>query len=506
MKKTVFKLLNALIAAVMILLVVSSCVGEVKSDTDTSRPDSTLPDSSTAGEGSNPANVDSQGRILDTVPTDTLDYGNKKVTILTWSDVEHEEFKTADQTGEPVNDAIYMRNLTVEERLGVNLQFISTPGNGDNIANWVKYVQNSIQAGDKTFDIMASYSLSIASTANAGYCYDLLDADCTYLNFNMPWWPDRLITEATINDKLYFCSGDISANALYMMYVCYVNNDIVKNMNLPNVFELVDNNKWTYAKFLEMCSGVYFDKDGSGTKTVGDQYGYMTSGIHCDPWFYGSGALIVDKDANGNLQMSPTFGGEKVINTLEMLNRLLYNTNDGIYTSSVQHQKEFNNGNILFVTDRARIAITVLISESLHFSIVPFPKYDEGQEKFVTVMGNPFTLYALPINASSEDLPMLSAVLETYASESYRKVTPALYETTLKIKYVQEADSARMYDIIRENLTFDLGRIFADVLVKQSAFRNAVANNAAGTWSSTIKGYSKVMPKLLEKIVTAYGG
>ena len=116
----------------------------------------------------------------------------------------------------------------------------------------------------------------------------------------------------------------------------------------------------------------------------------------------------------------------------------------------------------------------------------------------------PLHLYGIPINAVSDNLPMLSAVIEVYASESYRKLTPALYEITLKTKYVQNEDSARMYDIIRENLTFDLGRIFSSVLIGQGAFRDAVLNNTAGTWASKIRGYEKVIPKLLEKLITAY--
>jgi hypothetical protein len=501
MKKAVLlKLLCIVIAAFLVLFLFAACTD---SKEDEEKETTTVLGDDTS-EDTGPSNVDENGYILDTVPTDTLNY-DRTVTLLYWSDVEHEEFVSEKQTGEPVNDAIFLRNMAVEDRLGIDLGFISTPANASNVANWVTFVRTDIESGTRSFDLMGAYSLSIASTASNGLCYNLLDPDCEYLNFEMPWWPDRLITEATINDKLYFCSGDISANALYMMYVCYVNNSIVEDRNLPNVFELVDNNQWTYTKFLEMCEGIYEDKNGNGLKDVGDQFGYMTGTIHMDPWFYGSGALIVDKDTNGNLRMSPTFGGEKVIKTLEMLNRMLHDTNDGIATgSTVYHQNQFNNGNLLFTTDRARIAITKLTSEDLDFSIVPFCKYDEAQESFVTVMGNPFTLYGIPINAVADDLPMLSAVIEVYASESYRKLTPALYEITLKTKYVQNEDSARMYDIIRENLTFDLGRIFSSVLIGQTSFRNAVLNNTGGTWASTIRGYEKVLPKQLDKLITAY--
>ncbi len=497
------RLLCFAVSALMVLCVFAACAkgseGNEGETTNVAGGDVT-----TVDETKDPT-VDKNGYILDTIP-DSLDYGGKIVTILTWADVEHEEFVATEQTGEAVNDAIYLRNFAVEDRLGIDLQFISTNGDADEINNWVNYVQTAIQSGANSFDIMAGYSLSMAATANAGYCYNLLDSECEYLNFNMPWWPDRLISEATINNKLFFASGDISANALYMMYVCYVNNDIVTDMNLPNVFELVDNNQWTYAKFIEMCTGVYNDLNGNGIKDVGDRYGYMTSGIHTDPWFYGSGALFVDKDANGNLQMSPSFSGERVIKSLEMVNNLLYNTNDGLYTSSVQHQKEFNNGNLLFISDRARVSFKVLISDTLHFSIVPFPKYDENQEKFVTVMGNPFTLYALPIDSKSDELPMLSAVIETYASESFRKLTPAVFEVTLKTKYVQDAESARMYDIIRENLTFDLGRIFSNVLINQGAPRTAISTNAAGAWANTVKASTKIMATKLAALSKVFEG
>lgn len=499
--KTNLRLLCLVLAALMSVCVLTACVtgeGENEQTTPASQnPSDTTPVDTTPSDEGNEF-------VSDNVP-DELDYANQAITLLYWADVEHEEFSAADQTGEGVNDAIYYRNMAIEDRLGIKMEFVSTNGDSGEWSNWVKYVQTAVQSGANTFDVMAGYSLSMAATATNGLCYNLLDSECQYLDFDMPWWPSRLLTEATINNKLYFASGDISANVLYMMYVCYVNTDLSTNLGLPSVFELVDNNQWTYDKFIEMCKGAYADKDGSGAKTVGDQFGYMSSGIHVDPWFYGSGALIVDKDGEGNLKMSDSFGGERVIKTIEMLNGLFYNTDDALYTDSVKHQNEFNNGNLLFATDRARIAITRLISEDLSFSIVPFPKFDTNQESYVTVMGNPFTLYGIPIDAKSDKLPMLSAYLETYASESYRQVTPALYEITLKVKYVQEENSARMYDIIRENVTFDIGRIFDKTLGAQTAFKSAIANNQSN-WASVTKSYSKTMPKKLEKIIKNYEG
>lgn len=502
MKKSTFARLGCLLLALLMLMCVAIACAQPGDGEDTT----TTAAGDTPDTPNDPSGDETTSSLYedDDVP-DGLNYG-KTITLLYWSDREHEEFEVEDTTGDKVNDAIYNRNLQIEDRLGITMAFISTPGDSGELNNWVNYVTNSLQGGGGEFDVFASYSLSMAATASKGMCYNLLDDECTYLNFDKPWWPDRLITEATINNKLYFASGDISANALYMMYVTFVNNDIVEEMNLPNVYELVQNNEWTYEKFLSMCENVYIDQNADGIKNDGDRFGYMTYGIHADPWFYGSGALIVDKDANGNLQLSDTYGGEKVIKTLEMLNNAMWNTNDVIYGSSQgKHQKEFNAGNLLFATDRCRISIRDFDNEDLDFSIVPFPKYDSAQENFVTILGNPFTLYAIPIDAGEDELPMLSAYLEVYASESYRLITPELFDVSLKYRYTNDPNAAEMYDLIRTNLSFDIGRIFSKVLTGQGDFRTAIAKDAANTWASKSKAIKKQMPALLDKLISAYG-
>ncbi len=513
MKKSLYlRLVCMVIAALMLFCTFVACAdsGDDTPDdgADTTTPTADVDDPAVSGDDqpteTTPSDIDENGFKKDDVPED-LQFPDKTITMLTWSDVEHEEFMVEEQTGDNVADAIFYRNLTIEERLGITMDFVSTEGDSGYMAAWTKYIQTSIQAGGGEFDVTAGYSRAQASAASKGLLYDLLDDGCEYLNFDMPWWPNKLIDEATINDKLYFASGDISANALYMMYVVFVNTKILTDVGLESVYSLVDNNKWTYDKFIQMCSNVYIDQDGSGDKSVGDRFGYMTSGIHTDPWFYGSGALIVDKDAQGNLQFAESFKSERTISALEKINGLLHNTSDGIYTPDTEHQREFDKGNLLFATDRCRIAITRFESEDLEYSIAPFPKFDEAQENYVTVMGNPFTLYALPIDSKDDELPMLSAFLEVYASESYRQLTPQLFEVSIKVKYTQDNDAARMYDIIRESLCFDIGRIFDSALIGQGAWRNAVKNNMTN-WASSAKQYERIMNKKLGTLIEAYEG
>ena len=103
-KAIILKLMCVFVAALLALSLLAACTENKEGEDETT----TVPGYETSPEETTPSNVDSNGYILDTVPTDTLGYGGRAVTLLYWSDVEHEEFVSEKQTGEPVNDAIFL--------------------------------------------------------------------------------------------------------------------------------------------------------------------------------------------------------------------------------------------------------------------------------------------------------------------------------------------------------------------------------------------------------------
>ena len=61
-----------------------------------------------------------------------------------------------------------------------------------------------------------------------------------------------------------------------------------------------------------------------------------------------------------------------------------------------------------------------------------------------------------------------------------------------------------MYDLVRDSIQFDLGRIFTTPLrnISYSPFRSA-CNGGQTNWASIIKAEAKVMQKALDGIVTS---
>jgi len=403
------------------------------------------------------------------------------VSILYWSDVERPEFDIEDITGDAVNDAIFNRNVTVESRLGVTLNWVPTKGNFNNQKNFVEQCRTGNLDG--TYDIFAGYSMTAATIAMQGYSQDILNLQ--YIDLEKPWWPDSLLSQATINDKLYFLSGDISTMMLHMMYVVLFNKDMITDFSLEadNPYDLVSSNKWTISKMLSMCENMYDDcGDTKGEKDIGDRYGYVTTDINLDGFFTCAGLKTVEKGENG-LIISPEFGSAKAEELCE--NLIAFFKEDYALVkkaSGFSSAKIFAENRALFTMDRAYITTSpsmLAVGDDINFGVVPCPKHDTKQANYVTMLGFPYTMYS--VSSASKNPDAAAATLECLGSEGYRQVTPQLYETVMKVRYVRDEVSSAMYDLIKSCVYIDLGRIFTSEMnnLTYSIFRNTVRDQTS---------------------------
>ena len=497
MNVTYFSRLVCLLLTCLLLLPLVACgKSEETPEVTTEAPVGEA--TTSAGGDAVTENTDNADALYDRFYLEPVDFGEEEVTLLYWSDREHEEFYVESQTGDLVNDAIYMRNQTVEERLGINFAYATEKGDASNEKTFAAKVNTSISAGDHAYDLVAAHSYTIGLCATQDLLYNLSDIE--YVDFEKPWWPDKLIGQATINDKLFFVSGDISANVIYMMYVTFFNKDMVETYHLEDPYTLVENGKWTVDKQLEMCKGLYSDLNGNGAKDIGDQYGQYAYTLHLDSFLWGSDIIVLDTSGDTPV-FSADFLGEKTLNLQEKVKGFFYDTSDGyLLTENSKVSQHFAAGLSLFWNDRCRQAISFAEKE-INYGIIPIPKYDESQENYATLWGNPFSLYAIPKDSVTPD--MAGAVLECMASESYRKISPALYEVALKLKYSQDDVSAKMFDIAKSSVVFDLGRILSNALSgPASTWQKAITGSVS--WTTTIKAQEKPWNKQLEKMLQVF--
>lgn len=472
------------------LLAAVSCGGDgEKANDDTTISD----DTTTAGQ---------ETTVQDSLPSD-LNYGGETFTMLVNGSVGAPEFFVDEQNGDVVNDAIYDRNARVSERLNVNFKFIEEPGAFNERKTFAQRVSQSVLANDSTYDAVAGYSMAIASLAADNMLIDLNSTE--YIDLAKPWWSQNLMSQSSVNGKLYFASGDISTTLTYMMYAMYFNKNIMAANNIEEPYDLVLDGKWTLDKLLELSTGVYQDLNGDGQKSVDDDlFGLETYAVYVDPYFYSCGLRTTELDADGVPQISTLFGIEQTQALIEKLVNAFFATNDCVISGydSKELYKYFEQNRFMFSAREVQYGVTNLRNADFEYGILPMPKWDEAQEDYYTIASFPYSLYCIPLDAKDSD--MSSAVLEALASESSKLITPAVFEVALKVKYSSDDKMAQMYDIIRASMTYDFGRVFTDNLdsLTYSMFRDSVVGentNWASTYAKKEKTLQSKMDKLLEK-------
>jgi hypothetical protein len=235
------------------------------------------------------------------------------------------------------------------------------------------------------------------------------------------------------------------------------------NYEIEDLYGLVKSGKWTLPKLLEISREISEDLNGDGIMNEHDRYGllYYRDGIPA--FFAGCNEFIARKDADDLPYMS--FNSEKVFSALDAIYDVIYDTDVAFHTMRAFGDGGFIiRGGAMFQNDQALLMyirmteIENLRSMDTDFGILPFPKYDESQTDYISLV-NSFIGSALCVPATA-DPDISGAVLEAMAYESRYTLKPAYYEVTLKTKVGRDSESEDMLDIIFSNMNYDIGGIF----------------------------------------------
>ena len=440
-----------------------------------------------------------QYAVTDNLPSD-LDFGGE--TIRVWlREVDtvfytNEWEFTEEIKGEIFNDRLYERELKVEERLNVNIEktMMITP---------FQKALKSIKADDDEFDMICDNAYDLASQALEGIYVDL--ANFPYIDYSMPWWPDTIIKDVTINNRMYSVTGDITPSVLGFMNCIFFNKNIAANYEISGLYDLVFSGKWTFDKYSEFAKQVYKDVNGDGVPDKEDLFGVTTSDYY-DVYFSAFEIPMTTTNADGSLSLAL---GEKFYEAynrlrefsmdISSLPQVISNNNEAVnYSNDVEF---FANGQLLFFGGLLRFSEYYRAMEA-DYGILTVPKWDEHQEGYHTTSHANYSLLSVPITVPQERRNTIGAVIEALASEGYRTVTPAYFDTTLKDKYSRDEETLKVLDILRNGLEFQPVMIYyksmGDML---HLFRYACYPQ--NTYDNMVSYYEKNVPKF-EKAINKF--
>jgi len=453
------KVITLLLALCMVLCMFVACKpSEQKPGESTPAPGGSTP---APGE-STPAEEEEVNAYEEIGLPDGLNYDSSEFTIVHWNEGNAEFFvDEEDQNGDPINDAIFKRNLYTEDLLGIELNFIHNEYTGNSAGemnNWCDRLNNIMSDPSTPVDIFASYSRVLSSATVRGLNQDVSIYE--NLDLTKEWWPSAIIDELSIDGKLFIITGELSTNVLHNMYAIFYNKTMAEAYGLPDMIELVENNEWTIDKMIEVTSVGYQDMTADG-KTPDDQFGMAFAWWCADALIQGADFKILEssKEDGQYVKITDDFYSEtfdafvgKLGNwakTASVFDDANYNGDSGT---------AFNEGRAIFLINVVSTGFG-LQETDIDYAILPAPLRDKDQTTgYRTCLGNTYTNYGMA--RGCRDGERAAAVLATLGYYGNMYTTPAIFDVTFKGKFSKDPAMMDMFDRIRGGICFDMGLLY----------------------------------------------
>ena len=418
---------------------------------------------------------------------DNIDFGGAKVIVLgPDSDIFKYEILTDELNSEPVNDSVFNRQKYVEDRLNVVLEetFIDTDSFNNEVAK-----QHA--SGDNNYQMFAGSTVWFAQCVFDGYLTDLYEVD--YLDFSRPWWSGLFIKEAEVGGRLFLTTGSLALTTNRFIYVMFYNKRLTDDYSssipeLGDIYNIVNDGKWTYDMMRSLAGGIYEDLNGNSEKDAEDLYGFNMYDF--DAAWSGFDMRILGRDEDGWL--TPDLNEDKVFDAYEKLRQLVFETEGSFVDDSLEKAEEmFAGGLLMFAEGEMKSAETpALRNMADEYGLIPFPKYDEAQKNYYSGAHDQYVSFSIPV--TNPDPGTTGAVMEAMASFAYRDTVPKYLDIALKGKYMSDAYSRRMVDLITGGFRVDAGWIYNKFIGGLgSAFRDTIKENEK-SFASTYTTYYRM--------------
>ena len=133
------------------------------------------------------------------------------------------------------------------------------------------------------------------------------------------------------------------------------------------------------------------------------------------------------------------------------------------------------------------------------FGVIPMPKLDEEQEHYGEYISNGWcTAYGIPM--TNQDPERTGIILDAICGFSHETLREALYDVLFGAKYVRDAESVEMLDIIFVSKMYDWAVDFSWGGSFQTLY-NGIYDNGQNNFVSQTQKVMKLINKALEKLV-----
>ncbi|MCQ2432000.1 MAG: hypothetical protein MJ175_05275 [Clostridia bacterium] len=430
--------------------------------------------------------------LVDKPELDGLDFGGAVMRIRTTSNPNvHGYIDVKEENGDTLDDAIYRRNRTAEDKLNFVIEEVIDDSPD---------IRRILLSGDDAYELCNTMCPMALTYWSEGLVIDM--DTLPHVDLSKNYWARKLNDSISINGRNYVALGAYDVNVYDLTYALTFNKQLVQDFDMTSPYELVKTGKWTIDQMNNMMIQVLSDLDGDGKMTETDRYGYLAHPKMVLPNFWiAADTMTILKNENDYPVVNIL--DDRFMNLFSRVFEITWDNNawfsktKGDFDVPSDCKTIFTEGRGLFL-DMSFFHVESLRSMEIDFGIIPYPKLDEAQEEYYTRVSY---YWATVIPNANSHLDMTGAFLEEMNYESAKIVIPAYYDTALKSKYSRDEESAEMLDLILDNRVVDLGdSVFCDKIRDDFMFDMFKSNKRE--LASTYEKKSKSIQKVLDKIPT----
>jgi hypothetical protein len=389
---------------------------------------------------------------------ETVDYGGRVLRLA--ADTSQRVVIAPDEVnkGDLFKDAHAARTQKVEARFNAKLEVIYE-------ANYVEmnsWLNKTILSGADEFDLLVGMVMGTGGVVKNNLFLNWYDIE--HVDFSKPWWFETNSTELTYNGKNVIAVSHLNFNAVSGVYCLYYNKNLAAAWDLPNLYDLVFDGKWTFDKLAEIVKDIYTD-NGDDVRGTDDFYGYsIDGGTSMNAYLWAFDNSPAKKNPEGVPEIMQK--NDKTAAIVEKFydfcwnnNGVYYDANDTSGGGSKYSSPMFWGRKSIFTTG----SLGTATGENARnfeddYGIVPLPKWDETQAKYMSMVGGHHNCLAVP--KTCRDTEFVGRLVEVLSAETWKTVTPTLYEVALKTRYLRDNESKEVMDFIIEGAQFDFGSVY----------------------------------------------
>ena len=390
-----------------------------------------------------------------------------------------------EETGDLVNDAVFQRNIAIEEAYNLNFNmFEAEPNVGADM------IKNFVLSGDTTYQLyQATQHNGLSQMILDNYFIDWTEMPA--IKFDRPYWNTKGVRDLNFGGKIHTIGGDINLVTYNGTNCILFNKKLFDDLGIDYPYQDVYDKTWTIDKMIEITKQGYADLNGDTewdplTDRVGfSGWGYeMLYGV-----YVGMGGKTVANDEDNMPVLA--MDGERNVKIIDKLIELFDGTSAWVNLTEFNTDKNAFAAGRMLMDDAFITGISANRDSEFEIGLLPYPMLDVEQGEYFSRAANIAHLSYIP--TTNTDRERTGIILEGMAIQSYNTIRPTYYDITLSLKEAADEETLDMVEIVLGSSSY----LYEGYMTvgKLNEFIKSRTNTYASWFETNRRGFAKDIKK-----------